>query len=38
MTPPRNPSRAWEAAIAFTCIALVLFGLALADLAGEVLR
>jgi len=38
MTPPRNPSRAWEAAIAFACIALVVFGLALADLAGQVLK
>ena len=38
MTPPRNPSRAWEAAIAFAAIALVLFGLALGDLAGTVLR
>ena len=38
MTPPRNPSRAWEAAIAFAAVALALFGLALADLAGSVLR
>lgn len=38
MTPPRNPARAWEVAIAFTAIALVAFGLALADLAGEVVR
>lgn len=38
MTPPRNPSRAWEAAIAFAAIALALFCLALADLAGTVLR
>lgn len=38
MTPPRNPARAWEFAIAFTCIALVAFGFALADLAGEVFR
>lgn len=38
MTPPRNPSRAWEAAIAFAAVALALFGLALADLAGTVLR
>lgn len=38
MTPPRNPSRAWEAAIAFAAAALVAFGLALADLAGTVLR
>lgn len=38
MIPPRNPARAWEVAIAFTCIALVAFGLALADLAGTVLR
>lgn len=38
MTPPRNPSRAWEAAIIFTVIALVAFGFPLADLAGEVLK
>lgn len=38
MTPPRNPARAWEVAIAFTCIALVAFGFALADLAERVLK
>lgn len=38
MTPPRNPARAWEVAIAFTCVALVAFGFALADLANQVLR
>lgn len=38
MTPPRNPSRAWEAAIAFAAVALVVLALALADLAGTVLR
>jgi len=38
VTPPRNPARAWEAAIIFAAVTMVLFGLALADLAGEVLR
>jgi hypothetical protein len=38
MTPPRNPTRAWEVAIAFAAIALVAFGFALADLAEQVLR
>lgn len=38
MTPPRNPARAWEVAIASTAIALVAFGFALASLAEQVLR
>lgn len=38
MSAPRNPARAWEVAIAFTCVALVAFGFALADLADRVLR
>jgi hypothetical protein len=38
VTPPRNPS-AWETATAALLIlALILFGLALADLAGEIFR
>ncbi len=38
MRAPRNPASAWEIAIAFTAIALVAFGFALADLAEQVLR
>lgn len=38
MRAPRNPARAWEIAIAFTCVALIAFGFALADLAEQVLR
>jgi hypothetical protein len=38
VTPPRNEARAWEVAVAFTAIALVAFGFALADLAEQVLR
>lgn len=38
MSAPRNPARAWEVAIIASCIALVAFGVALADLADQVLR
>lgn len=38
MRAPRNPARAWEVAIIASCIALVAFGFALADLAEQVLR
>jgi hypothetical protein len=38
MMGPRNPARAWEVAVIVSCIALVAFGFALADLAEQVLR
>lgn len=38
MRAPRNPARAWEFAVIVSCIALVAFGFALADLAEQVMR
>lgn len=38
MRAPRNPARAWEIAIIVSCVALVAFGFALADLAEQVLQ
>ncbi|ALJ14094.1 hypothetical protein LH19_14565 [Sphingopyxis macrogoltabida] len=39
MSAPRNPSgRLWEAAILFTAMALAALGLAIADLAAQVLK
>ena len=38
MTPPRDPSRAWEAAIIFAAITLAMLMLAVADLATRVMR
>lgn len=36
MTPPRNPATVWEVAIAAATIGLVMFGMAVADLAARV--
>lgn len=39
MSAPRhNPGRLWEAAILFTALALTALGLAIADLAAQVIR
>jgi hypothetical protein len=38
MTPPRDPSRACEAAIIFAAVTLAVVMLAVADLATRVLR
>ena len=38
MTPPRHPATVWEVAIAAATIAIVMFGIAVADLAARVLQ
>jgi hypothetical protein len=38
MTPPRGPATVWDAAIAVATIGLVIFGMAVADLAARVLQ
>ena len=38
MTPPRNPATVWEVAIAAAAIGLVMFAMAVADLAARVLQ
>lgn len=38
MTAPRNPATVWDAAIAAAAIGLVMFGMAVADLAARVLQ
>lgn len=38
MTAPRNPATFWDAAIAVATIGLVMFAMAVADLAARVLQ
>jgi len=38
MTPPRDPYRAWDAALIFAALTIAIIILAVADLADRVLR